>query len=369
MNLINPKIHGFEMEKIREIHAHVKFEKSVIESETIFKNILHHFNYESLHILALPCYSMTENYKAAYCKAKLAPRVFASAGLEHHCDERDTKEYYKNQIKEYHAMGFDGIKMLEAKVTTWRDLKKKLNDRSLDGFYEYAEENKIPILMHVGDPEKFWDPSQATEYAISRGWVYTKDEPSLEELRGWVSDVLSRFPGLHLVLAHFYFMSRDLDRAAKIFDTYKNVHFDLTPGGEMFVGFTENHAEARRFFEKYKNRFLYGTDMYNVFEDPEKAETEIAGPRVYQLRSFLEKKDPFDALTLSDKPLMPFGFDKPVLDAIYRDNFVRLYGASPRMLDAERVLNALEHMTEKTALNEEEQQNVKIIREYFSSVR
>ena len=58
-------------------------------------------------------------------------------------------------------------------------------------------------------------------------------------------------------------------------DTYKNVCVDLTPGGEMFVGFTDNYDEACSFFKKYQDRILYGTDMYNTFENVENDEYEI----------------------------------------------------------------------------------------------
>lgn len=366
MGDINPVLNGFSMEPVREAHAHLSFEKPIEETVSIFEKILHHFHYKTLNINSIPaCYSMLDNYKTAYCKARLSPRVFASAGLEHHKDERDTKEYYLQQIKDYHAMGFDGMKMLEAKVTTWRKVKLALNDRVLDGYFAYAEEQGIPIVMHVGDPAKYWDPSQTTEYAISRGWVYTEEEPSLEELRGWVSDVLSRFPKLHLVLAHFYFMSRELDRAAKLLDTYENVCFDLTPGGSMFVGFTENHDAARAFFVKYQDRLLYGTDMYNIFESEEKAEIGAAGPRVFQLRSMLEKKEEFMAPTLSEKPLRPFGFEGEILDKIYRKNFVRLYGETPRPLDTERILAALRRVPEKAALNDIDTANMQVIENFF----
>ncbi len=366
MGEINPIRHGFSIEPVREGHAHVCFEKPIAETEEAFRNILRHFNYESLHINAIPTgYSMTENYQAAYCKAKLAPRVYASAGLEYYLDGRDTADYFLQQIQDYRAMGFDGMKMLDGKVTQYRITKRKLNDPVLNKFYAYAEENAIPIVMHVGDPAKFWDRNKIPKHAIERGWFYDETEPTLEEVRSWVSDVLSRFPKLHLVLAHFYFMSYELERAAKLLDAYENICFDLTPGGEMFVGFTENYDAARSFFEKYQDRLVYGTDMYNTFENEEKAESEISGPRVFQLRSMLEKKEEFMAPMLSDKPLRPFGFTGEILDKIYRKNFVRLYGASPRVPDTERILAAAGKVMEKAKLNETETANMQAITAYF----
>ncbi len=366
---INPVLHGFSMEPVREGHAHVCFAKPIKETEEAFRNILQHFNYASLNINAVPVgYSMTENYQALYCKSKLAPRVFASAGLEYYLDERDTPEYFLSQIRAYHAMGFDGMKMLDGKVTQYRLTKRKLNEPIFDKFYAYAEENRIPIVMHIGDPAKFWDPDKITPYARERGWFYNETEPTLEEVRGWVEDVLSRFPKLHLVLAHFYFMSYEMERLAKLLDTYENVCVDLTPGGEMFVGFTDNYDEACSFFKKYQDRILYGTDMYNTFENVEKAESEIAGPRVFQLRSFLEKKEDFMAPTLSDKPLHPFGFEGDILDKIYRKNSIRLYGETPRALDVEKILSACEKVYEKAELNDLELENMEHIIKYFKSL-
>jgi len=366
MQLKNYERHGFRAEPVREGHAHVCFEKPIEETISNYADILRHFNCSTANLCAIPAsHSITENWQTAYCKARFAPRIFASAGPEYFLDERDNADNLLLQAKEYHEMGFDGIKMLDGKVTQYRITKYSLAEKRFDKLFAYAEQNEIPIVMHIGDPAKFWDKSQMTEYAISRGWVYEPYEPSLEDVRGWVFDILARYPGLHLVLAHFFFMGGELDRAAKIFDTYKNVCFDLTPGGEMFVKFTENYDESRAFFEKYSDRLLYGTDMYNTFESAEKAEAEVTGPRVYQLRSMLEGKEEFMSTLISDKPIRPFGFEGEILDKIYTKNAERLYGKTPRALDMERIGARCRRFMEERSLSPLEMQNMKIITEYF----
>lgn len=369
MNKTNVELHGFSSVPVRESHAHLCFEKPIDETVNNFKNILTHFNYSHLNINAVPAsYSPTENYQAIYCKSKLAPKVFASAGPEYYCDGRDTAEELLDQSKEYRKMGFDGIKLLDGKISQYRKTGYKLNDCMFDKFFEYAEENKIPVTLHLGDPPKNWDITKATPYTIQHGWVYTEDDPTLEELRCWVDDVLKKFPKLNLILAHFYFMSHQLERAAKMLDTYQNLHFCITPGGEMFVEFTKNYEQARAFFQTYSKRILYGTDMYNTFESPEKAEAEISGPRVFQARSMLEKKDEFYSAIISDKPLKPFGFEGEILDDIYRNNFIRLFGDTPRPLDIERISYNLKAFAKKGfALNATEKANMKIICEYFNA--
>lgn len=369
MNKTNPEIHGFSKVPVREGHAHVCFEKPIDETVECFENILHHFNYSSVNVTAIPAsYSVTENYQAIYCKSKLAPKVFASAGLEYALDGTDTDDEMLSQLKEYMAMGFDGMKMLDGKVSQYRITKYKLNDLMFSKFFEYAEENKIPIIIHLGDPLRYWDFTKATPYTIEKGWVYGPEDPHIEEMRGWIDDVLLRYPKLKLILAHFYFMGEDLERAAKMFDTYENLCFDITPGGEMFVQFTNNYDNSRVFFEKYSNRILYGTDMYNTFGSAEKAEAEIAGPRVFRTRSMVEKTEEF-LTTLSDKPLKPFGFDGEIQDNIYRKNFERMYGNTPRSLDIERINARLgRFMSKCPALNSIETQNMKIIENYFKNI-
>lgn len=368
MNKTNPEIHGFSKDAIRESHAHLCFEKPIGETVENFKNVLHHFNCSSLNINAIPAsHSKTENYQTIYCKSVLAPNIFASAGLEYALDGTDTAEEMLSQLKEYMAMGFDGMKMLDGKVSQYRITKYKLNDPLFSKFFEYAEEKEIPITLHVADPEKYWDYSKATPYTISKGWVYAPEDPHIEELRNWVFDVLSRYPKLKLILAHFYFMSNDLDRAAKMFDTYENLCFDITPGGEMFVNFTNNYDESRKFFEKYQDRIIYGTDMYNTFESPEKAEAEVSGPRVFQARSMLEKTEEFYSKLISDKPLKPFGFKGEILDKIYRKNFERLFGDTPHPLDTERIQSRIQKfMSKNPVLNSIETANMKIIEKHFN---
>ncbi len=367
LNKNNIELHGFSGVPVRDSHAHLCFEKPIDETVDNFKNILKHFNYSHINIAACPMYeSITENYQAIYTKSKLSPNVYACAGPEYYCDNRDTADELLDQIKEYHMMGFDGIKLLDGKISQFRKTGYKLNDSIFNKFFEYAQENKLPVLLHLGDPEKNWDVTKATPYIIEKGWVYTEADPSLEELRSWVDDVLKKFPKLNLILAHFYFMSGELERLSKMLDTYENLCLDITPGGEMFVNFTNNYDNARAFFQKYSKRIMYGTDMYNTFENAEKAEAEVGGPRVFQARSMLEKTEDFYSKLISDKPLKPFGFNDEILDDIYRNNFIRLFGETPKPLDTERIkYNIKAFMNKGFKFNDTEKHNMKVISDYF----
>lgn len=364
MTNTNPDIHGYSKEKIYDCHCHIEYEYNINQTLELFQETMGHFNYGKIQVCALPSYNRLENYKAFYIKSHISPSVYVSAGLDHHFDERDTADYYLSEIKRYHAMGCDGIKMLEGKMTLHRKIGRRLSDSVFDKFYAYAEENSLPIIMHLGDPLANWDKSKMSQYAIEHGWYCDENDPTREDLRTEVAEVLEKFPNLTLIMAHFYFMGDELERAAAMMDKYKNLHFDLTPGGEMFVEFTKNYDNARAFFEKYSDRLLYGTDTYAWI--PDMSPEERNGARINLLRSYLEKTEDFEADSFG--MLRPFGLSEEITNKIYRDNFVRLYGDVPKKIDNGLIGSALNEYISETQLNELDAENAKIIADYFESL-
>jgi predicted TIM-barrel fold metal-dependent hydrolase len=360
---------GFRNCKIIDGHAHLCHDKPLIETAEAFADILDYYNYDALNIASIPMsYSVTHNINTFYCKSVLSPKIYASAGLIYNRSCPDLSEDFLRQVKLYHKMGCDGIKMLDGKVTQYRKRGLTINGGYYDKFFEYAQENKLPVLIHIGDPLKFWNKETAGEYAIAHGWYVEPHEPTLEDLRKWISDTLEKFPDITMILAHFYFMSDELDRAAKMFDKYPNLYFDITPGGEMFVNFTANYDEAKEFFKKYKDRILYGTDLYNDFNKnsvPHHNVDHLHRIRVFQARAMMESNEEF-LTPLSVNPLKPFGFDSDVTDCIYSKNFCRLYGNTPAPVDKGLVLEEAERiLRDYSDLSQLEKDNLNVAIQYF----
>lgn len=362
MDKTSIEIHGYDKEPVYELHTHLFYPSPIEQSVSAFKNIMRHFNYGKMHIASIAMQDVTENVKALYCKDNIE-NVYCSGSINHYFDERDTAEFFLSEIKKYHAMGCDGIKMLEGKGN-WhaRLYTKNLADKVYDKFFAYAEENEIPLLMHLGDPLEMWDLSKMSDYAIERGW-YCGGEgmPSLEDLRDEVEGILKKFPRLRLILAHFYFMSDDLDRAARLFDTYPNLCFDLTTGDPHFVPLTKTYDRSREFFIKYRDRLLYGTDTYHFSLDG-MTEEQRYGTRINQIRSFIET----DNERLCDgQPIKCLNLPSEVKNKIYRDNFVRCYGASPKPIDKEMVVCDCALIQKERTLDEQMQQNLEVIKKHF----
>ena len=367
-------------------HIHITFAHPVDTTKKILDDTMTWYNCERIAILGLQQDSKKHcdpgnNLKALYCKSRLNREypdrhVYAFSGIFHHYDERDTAEGYLAQAKALYTMGFDGVKILDGKPKMRMNLGRRLDDPIFDPFYAFLEEHDIPVTMHLGDPPEFWDINKISEYALKVGWYCDETYPTLEEMREEVLSILDKFPRLRLTMAHFFFLSQDLEACADLFARYPTLCFDLTPGGEMFENFSKRPEEWRTFFIRYADRISLGTDTYNydLHETLSDYGTNADLARTNLVRKYLEWTEPFEHPWYGT--LIPLGLDADTLTKIYRGNFIRRLGA-PRPVNASLTAETAKVMREamadgtmcceteeRTAL---EYQNLDIIENYFKN--
>ena len=320
----NAQKYGFREDlKIFEGHMHLECDLPVDETVEIFRKVKEYYGYECMNLLAVPniphrnmkATDISSNLKAIYCKSRI-PKLYASAGLIHHFDERDTAEGFLKQAERAYAQGFDGFKCLEGKPMLRKAIGKRLDDPIYDLFYGFAEEKEMPIVMHVADPASFWDIASASEYAIRMGWICDETYPTKDELHEETEGILKKFPKLKLVLAHFNFMSDDLERCDDFLTKYPSVYFDLTPGASMFVNFNKRLDDWRDFFCRYRKRIAYGSDTYN-FRMEEGSMHLPYTDRINYVRYFLETDREF---TFNDNKLRGILLPDNVIEDIYYNN-------------------------------------------------
>ena len=360
----NYELHNYRAKPICDMHMHPHVEAPLEESVEIYKDVCDHFNYEKIVLQALPYYEPINNYKTLYFKARDS-RIYANLGRFHNYDERDTKEFYENQIKTFYDMGCDGIKLYEGKPECRKVFGRSLCDPVLDKFYEFCEEKQLPMVMHFGDPREFWDINKIPKWALERGWLYDSSFVHFDALQKEVEGILEKFPKLQLVLAHFFFVSDDIDYATRFMDKWENVTFDLTPGTEMFFNFNDKPDEWKAFFLKYADRILYGSDIYNWHREGKTVEEKYSHA-VNLVRSFLEKNETFVDKWTTRTFDHPFGFSDDILDKIYHDNMIRIFGENPRPLDGERIVFELKRDMPNLKLNEVTSKNAEDIIAFFS---
>lgn len=231
-------------------------------------------------------------------------------------------------------MGCDGIKMLEGKPNIRKMYPiPDFDDEIWGDYWAMAEEQQIPICMHVNDPEEFWDENLVSEYARQVGWFYDRTYVNNEEQYRQVLNVLERHPDLRIVFPHFFFLSKNLKRLSKILDSYPNVYIDITPGIELYYNLSDQQEEARRFFDIYQDRLCFGTDIGArsvIYEEKIPLSMEESESRINLVTRFLEEEDdyimyPDGYYFTAEKERLMHGLGLPseILQKIYEDNFMR----------------------------------------------
>lgn len=342
--MTNQDVFRYRPIAVCDSHFHLSVPQKVDDSVKIFSMMMEYFDLERM---ALMCYTHNadapypaDNAKALYIKdvmnkANPARHVYAFGSFHHYMDSRDTAEGYLAQVKRMHALGFDGIKLLDGKPGLYKRLARRLDDARYDPALSYAEEMGIPVTLHVGDPPSFWDPAQITEAERTRGWFCDETFPTLPQLRAETEGLLKKHPKLRVVLAHFYFIAHDYEACVRLMETYPNIMLDLTPGGVMFAEFSKCPEKWRQFFVRYADRILYGTDTYNIYlcEKAEDYGRNYTQHRINLLRRALEYAKPFEDPNYGT--IIPLALDDGTLTKIYRENFIRLCGEARDVRDSE----------------------------------
>ncbi len=346
---------------INDGHYHVLGDIDIYQTKDYFNKLRERFNIDQITILC--CYFdgkidyPLNNLEALAIKKIMAPNVFAYLSLWHNFNEKDTAEGYLKQLEDGLAMGFDGVKMLEGKP----DLHKRLGNRRLDDpvydlMYKRAEELGTHILMHACDPDVFWTDEKYKKY----NWYYG-DDPKIfrnEIIEDEVEGILKKFPNLNLTMAHFFFMSKKLDKLARLFDTYPNFNVDLCPGGIMCDHFAENPQQAHDFFVKYQDRFTYGTDVYNSIDD-------VYYGEVYQMVSGLIG-DGDETLHLFGHVVKPLKLDAKIREKIEYSNIFSRRPKTPKPVVDRLVHQEIEYiLNSKYVLSDKDQANFEMMCKEF----
>ncbi|MGQ9457022.1 MAG: amidohydrolase family protein [Anaerolineae bacterium] len=203
----------------------------------------------------------TLNAEAWAFKAASDGRAYAFGALDytpHHRGEVMAPGDLVVQAEALRAQGFDGIKMVEGKTAYYVGLPGRLDGPFFAPFFAWMEREGFPLLLHVADPPRMWDPARVG----LDPWSYASPGyPTREEQYAEVERVLVRHPRLRLIVAHLMFLWDDLPTAARFLEAHPSVALDLTPGVEGYFLLSRDPGAAREFFLAYQDRLIYGTDM------------------------------------------------------------------------------------------------------------
>jgi uncharacterized protein len=187
-----------------------------------------------------------------------------------------------------------------------------IDDPVFDALWDEAGALHVPVFVHIAEPAAFYQPAdERNDLRRSQNWsLYNKGTPGFEDMQARFARVLARHPHTTFVAVHAFNLSNDLGRVGALLDKYPNVQVDFA--ARMWE-LARQPFSARRFFIKYADRIMFGTD-----NDPTPA---MYLAHVRQLETEDEWFWPADA-----EWWRGYGMHLPdsVLHKIYRDNALRL---------------------------------------------
>jgi predicted TIM-barrel fold metal-dependent hydrolase len=138
-----------------------------------------------------------------------------------------------------------------------------IDDPKLDPIWEVCAAYKRPVEIHTGDPGAFFTPlDQFTErwHELNEHpeWLFHgKDFPKRSELHAQRIRVIARHPNTTFICAHMANDGEDLAEVGRWLDTYPNMYVDIDA---RISELGRQPYSARRFFLKYQDRIMFGTD-------------------------------------------------------------------------------------------------------------
>jgi len=273
----------------------------------------------------------------------------------------DVSEYYRHgkEIGRYMAKfvesmrrcGCDGLKIIEGKPSM-RRFMAAIPDFDLpcwEPLWDYLEQTQFPVLWHLNDPESCWGkPEDAPRHIRLGNELYDDTYPNNETQYAQMEAILERHPNIKFIFAHLYFMSAQLPRLGALLDKYPNVMVDITPGLEIYVNLSQNTEEARIFFEKYRDRILYGSDIgarcvladgfAPLNEDECLARMELIDGLLTPGTNRVMHEDGRYLINTDDFTLRGLSLSEETLNRIYWQNFQRYVGDTPAKVHPRRII-------------------------------
>ena len=183
-------------------------------------------------------------------------------------DDPDWSEREAKRIEESFKQGAKGLKIhkrlgLGARYKDGRLVP--VDDPKLDPIWEVCAKYKRPVTIHVSDPAAFFTPldrynERWHELNKHPGWLFADREKypvTREELLEQRNRMIAKHPNTIYLCAHMGNCSEDLETVGKWLDKYPNMYIDIDA---RISELGRQPYTARRFFLKYQDRILYGTD-------------------------------------------------------------------------------------------------------------
>jgi len=245
-------------------------------------------------------------------------------------------QFQADEIVRAHEAGARGLKILKTLGLYLREgISKgplvKIDDRRFDAMWETCGSLGMPVAIHVSDPEAFFLPTDRFNERFEElnnhpDWsFYGRDFPSNAELLEARNRVLARHPKTQFIVLHVGNNAENLPYVGECMDRFPNMHVEL---GARIGELGRQPRMARKFFERYQERILFGTDAVPHGTDTPQ---QVFDDELYEIYyRFLETEDEY--FDYAPAPVPPqgrwriYGLGLPdgILKKVYYENAAQL---------------------------------------------
>jgi predicted TIM-barrel fold metal-dependent hydrolase len=257
---------------------------------------------------------------------------------------KDYGQAMADQLAEANKLGAIGLKItkglgLGIPAADGRHLLA-IDDHGLDTLFERAGALGMPVAIHIGDPKAFWKPpapdnERWDELRAHPEWSFSgPGVPAWQALYDAFERLVARHPKTTFIGVHFGNDPEDPANVARMLDRYPNFYID-TAARIPEIG-RHPQQEMRRFFIKYQDRILFGTDTGVGAEDDQMmygSTGDNVPTRADEVRFFTATWRYFETADRQFESPTPIqgrwkidglGLPEPVLRKIYFDNAARI---------------------------------------------
>jgi len=251
--------------------------------------------------------------------------------------------YPKNQaetVEQAHRDGARGLKILKTLGLYLREnitsgSLVKIDDPRFDPMWDTCGQLNMPVAIHVSDPVAFFTPTDRfneryEELNNHPDWsFYGGDFPSNAELLEARNRVFAKHPKTQFITLHVGNFSEDLQNVSDNLDRFPNMTVDTAARvGEL----GRQPRTSRKFFDKYQDRILFGTD---ATPHGEEFPQQVFNDKLYEIYyRFLETEDEYFDYAPAEIPPQGrwriYGIHLPdaILQKVYNGNASRLLNVS-----------------------------------------
>jgi len=137
-----------------------------------------------------------------------------------------------------------------------------IDDPRMDPLLQKCGELGMPVSIHVAEPIWMYMPMDSTNDGLMNAYRWRLDnDPGIlghQEMVNTLENAVKKHPSTTFVACHYANCSYDLQILGDLFDQYDNLYADIS------ARYGETAPIPRfvnRFFQRYQDRLVYGTDM------------------------------------------------------------------------------------------------------------